>query len=207
MNASRLRFPLVLATLACALGTGCKWKRKKPTAPAISSATTEGAALTAVPVDTLPPAALPTAPQPVDPLSPADHALVDQTSDAVRDLDALVKKGVLTNPAKPEAGDIVMRCATIESSRPRLEALAGSGVADPDGELKNLVAETRRLCSLDVPLLNANHTLRQVSISPSQASRRLMCGFAQKDLEKARSAKPNDRRVRDLDVRVGTSCR
>ena len=73
--------------------------------------------------------------------------------------------------------------------------------------MKKLVAETKRLCSLEVPLLNANHALRQASLSPSQASRRLMCGLAQKDLDKARSAKTSDRRVRELDVRFGTACR
>lgn len=196
----------VLALFACTSSAGCKWrKKKKPpeTAPSVSTATTEGAALTGAPVSTgLPVSTASAPPTPVDPLSPADHALVDQTRDAVRDLDALVNNGVLTDPAKPGEGDVVMRCTSIESMRPQLEALP-----DADGELKKLAAETRRLCSLEVPLLNCNHTLRQVSISPSQASRRLMCGFAQKDFAKARTAKPNDRRVFDLGQRLSQTCR
>lgn len=200
------RLLLLLALLAGAGGAGCKWKMKKkapPTAPSVSTATTEGAALTAVPMNSSVPADIaPVAPVAVDPLSPADHSSVDQTKEAVRDLDALVKKGILTDPAKPGEGDVVMRCTSIEGARPRLETLP-----DADGELKKLVAETRRLCSLEVPLLNCNHTLRQVSISPSQASRRLMCGFAQKDFDKARTAKPNDRRVFDLGQRLSQTCK
>lgn len=205
VNAPRPRLLFLLAILAGASGTGCKWKKKKapPVAPSVSTATTEGAALTGVPMNTsVPVDVAPTAPVPVDPLSPADHAAVDQTKEAVRDLDVLVKKGVLTDPAKPGEGDVVMRCTAIESARPRIETLP-----DADGELKKLVAETRRLCSLEVPLLNCNHTLRQVSISPSQASRRLMCGFAQKDFDKARAAKPNDRRVFDLGQRLSQTCK
>ena len=118
---------LVLAcALACIFATGCKWKKKKapPTAPSISTATTEAAALTGVPVN-----ALPQAPPPVDPLSPADHALIDQTTEAVRDLDALVKKGVVTDPAKPEAGDVTTRCTSVEGARPRLETLSSDANA------------------------------------------------------------------------------
>jgi hypothetical protein len=193
---------LVLAILACASGAGCNLKKKKKapdTAPSVSTATTEGAALTGVPMNTAPPVDTPAAV--VDPLSVADRALVDQTKDTVRDLNALVKKGLLTDPAKPE-GDVTTRCATVESARPRIETLP-----DEDGELKKLVAETRRLCSFEVPILNCNHALRQASLSPSQASHRLMCGFAQKDFDKARAAKPNDRRTFELGQRMATTCK
>jgi hypothetical protein len=34
-----------------------------------------------------------------------------------------------------------------------------------------------------------------------------MCGFASKDLEKARASKPNDQRVRQLDMRYAQACK
>ena len=143
------------------------------------------------------PSSLPT---PADSMAPADRAAFDQTTTAVRDLEGMVKRGVLTNPAKPEDGDATSKCAAIEESRPRLDVLV-----DPD--TKKLVADSRRLCSFEVPLLNADHALKQVTISPSQASRQLMCKYASKDIDKARAVKPGDRRVRDLDARFTRSCR
>jgi hypothetical protein len=58
-----------------------------------------------------------------------------------------------------------------------------------------------------VPILSADKTLKQVTVSPSQASRQLMCKYASKDLDKAKKEKPNDRRVRDLDGRFTRACR
>ena len=164
--------------------------------------------MTALPVPVQP--VVPPAPAPADPFGPAEHALVLQANEAVRDLDALVKRGVLSDPEKPDAGDITTRCASIEGARPRLEALSSEATAldaGADSELRKLVAECKRLCLLEVPLLNANHALKQASLSPSQASRRLMCNLAQKDLEKARSTRASDRRIRELDARIRAACR
>lgn len=215
MSSRNVQSPLsrslvLLAMLAVSTGSaGCKLlKKKKPTDTAASAgaATTEGAALTGVPVATIDtPAAIdpPAAPAaPVDPLSPPDRALVVQTTNAVHDVDALVKKGLLTDPAKTGEGDANAQCATFETSRARLETLP-----DADGELKKLIADTKRLCSLEVPILNCNAALQQASRSPSQASKRLMCGLAQKDFDKARTAKPLDRRIFDLGQRLSTTCK
>jgi hypothetical protein len=207
VNAPRPRFLLALAIIACTSGaSGCKLLKKKkapPVVPSTSTATTQGAALTGVPMNDSPPpvdkAAAP--PVPVDPLSPADHALIDQTKGELRDVEALVKRGLLTDPAKPD-GDVTTRCTSIEGARPKLETLP-----DADGELKKIIADTRRLCSFEVPLLNCNHALRQASLSPSQASHRLMCGFAQKDFDKVRKEKPNDRRTFELGQRFSTTCK
>ena len=139
-------------------------------------------------------------PNVADALSPADRAAVEEAKTTVRDLDAMVKRGVLTNPDKPEDGDANMKCGGLEPSRSRLEAMT-------DPEAKQLVAEERRLCSLEIPLISADKTLKQVTISPSQASRQLMCKYASKDIDKARKEKPGDRRVRDLDARFARSCR
>ena len=192
---------------------GCKKKPKPfPPAPPLlsSTATTEGAPLTplaprgsrgvvdggtvAVPVN------VNSIPNVADALSPADRAAVEEAKTTVRDLDAMVRRGVLTNPEKPEDGDANMKCGGLEPSRSRLEAMT-------DPEAKQLVAEERRLCSLEIPLISADKTLKQVTISPSQASRQLMCKYASKDIDKARKEKPGDRRVRDLDARFARSCR
>jgi hypothetical protein len=183
---------------------GCK-KKKKPFPPAppltSSTATTEGASLDGgvIPVNVVPATPVPP-PAPADTMSPPDRAAFEQTKAQLRELDAMVKQGVVTNPAKPDEGDATMRCGEVETNRPRLEALA-------DPEAKALVAESKRLCSLEVPVLSADKTLKQVTISPSQASRQLMCKYASKDLDKARKEKPNDRRVRDLDARFTKACR
>jgi hypothetical protein len=117
----------------------------------------------------------------------------------VRELESMVKTGTFTNPDKPGDGDANAQCLALETPRSRIETLA-------DPEVKSLVAESRRLCSFEVPLLSADRTLKQVSISPSQASRQLMCKYASKDLDKARAVKGSDRRVRDLDARWSRSC-
>ncbi len=196
--------------------TGCKKKQKPfPPAPPLlsSTATTEGASLGpndagagggAMPVNAVPkgvavvtPSSLPSV---ADTMSPADRAAFEESKATVRDLDAMDKRGAITNPDKPDDGDANMKCGSLESSRARLEAL-------PDPDAKQLVAEERRLCSLEIPLISADRTLKQVTISPSQASRQLMCKYAAKDIDKARKEKPGDRRVRDLDARFARSCR
>jgi hypothetical protein len=209
------------ATLVFALFTlftvaGCKKKQKPfpPAPPFSSTATTEGASLgpgdagllrvrTSAPtalasgVATATPSSLPAV---ADSMSAADRAAFEETKAAVRDLDAMVKRGTLTNPDKPDDGDANMKCGSLESSRAALEALQ-------EPEAKVLVADERRLCFLEVPLISADKTLKQVTISPSQASRQLMCKFASKDIDKARKEKPGDRRVRDLDARFARACR
>jgi predicted small lipoprotein YifL len=195
---------LGLALVSLTSLAGCKKKKPKPFPPApllSATATTAGASLDAgvIPVNVV--TAAPVAPPPpADTMSPPDRAAFEQTKAQLRELDAMVKQGVVTNPAKPDEGDATMRCAEVESSRPRLEVLA-----DPD--VKALVAESKRLCSLEVPILSADKTLKQVTVSPSQASRQLMCKYASKDLDKAKKEKPNDRRVRDLDGRFTRACR
>ena len=200
---------LGLVLVAVTAVTGCK-KRPKPFPPApqlLSSesvsarTTTQGASLDAgvIPVTVVTPAPV-APPPPADTMSPADRAAFEQTKTQLRELDAMVKAGVITNPAKPDEGDATMRCGDVEAARPRLEAL-------PDAEAKVLVLESKRLCSLEVPILSADKTLKQVTISPSQASRQLMCKYASKDLDKAKKEKPGDRRVRDLDARFTKACR
>ena len=197
---------LALASVLVFTGAACKKKPKPfPPAPQLlsSTATTKGASLDAgaVPVSVVTAAPVPGGPPaPADTMSPPDRAAFEQTKAQLRELDAMVKQGVVTNPAKPDEGDATMRCGDVESNRPRLEAL-------DDPEAKQLVGESKRLCSLEVPVLSADKTLKQVTISPSQASRQLMCKYASKDIDKARKEKPNDRRVRDLDARFTKACR
>jgi hypothetical protein len=214
--ASRLLPAVMLLLVVLLVLGGCK-KKQKPFPPApqlVSTATTAGAALTSgdaglmpaqvgtpkvTPVAT-PPALPSTLPPVADTMSPADRAAFEQTKTTIADLEGMAKRGVLTNPDKPEDGDAATKCGAVESSRPQLEALV-----DPDA--KKLVADSKRLCSLEIPIISADKALKQVTISPSQASRQLMCKFASKDIDKARKEKPSDRRVRDLDARFARACR
>jgi len=196
---------LVVATLSGV--AGCKWKKKKKAQGADASAQP---ALTAVPMDTAaaaspaPPAPPPPPPPvaPADPLSSADHALIDKSTTGVKNLDALVKRGLTNDPAMPGEGDLTARCATLEDASPRLTALP-----DADGSLKRLTAEIRRLCSFEAPIIDANHALRQLNVATSQASQRLVCGLARKDFDKARKERPNDRKVFELGQRLATGCK
>ncbi|MDB4937236.1 MAG: hypothetical protein JWP87_4208 [Labilithrix sp.] len=202
MNVTRI---VCVGAVVLALGSnGCK-KKPKPFPPApqlISTATTEGASIgpdagAVTPVATAATAA-PAAP--ADTLAPSDRAAVNEAKPLVRDIEALVKRGSITNPDKPDDGDANMKCAQLDGTRPRLEALS-------DAEAKQLAADAKRLCGLEVPILSADKTLKQVTISPSQASRQLMCKYASKDLDKAHKEKASDRRVRDLDARFAKACR
>jgi hypothetical protein len=192
--------------LALALGpTGCK-KKQKPFPPApqlLSTATTEGASIGLSDGGLVPVATAAPVRAPADTMSPADRAAFEQAKTTVRDVEALVKRGSITNPDKPDEGDANTKCADLEAARPRLEALGDS--AHP--EAKQLAADAKRLCNLEVPILSADKTLKQVTISPSQASRQLMCKYASKDLDKAHKEKASDRRVRDLDQRFAKACR
>ncbi len=200
-RAFALHFAVFALSASTALA-GCKKKPKPfpPPPPLLSStATTEGASLDAgiVPVRVTTPSSLPA---PADTMSPADRKAFEESKAIVRDLDAMAKRGSLTNPDKPDDGDANMKCQSLESTRAQLEAL-------PDPDAKQLIADERRLCSLEIPIISADKTLKQVTISPSQASRQLMCKYASKDIDKARKEKPSDRRVRDLDARFAKACR
>lgn len=182
----------VLAVLAL---SACKKKPKPfPPAPQLVSS-----AVVPAPVDTVVPKAAAAA-VPADTMPPADRAALEQAKATVAELEIMVKQGVVTNPDKPEDGDATAKCAGLEESRPRLEELA-------DAEAKKAVADVKHLCSFEVPILSADKALKQVTISPSQASRKLICGFASKDIERARSVKASDRRVRDLEARFAKACR
>jgi len=189
---------LLLALVALSGAAGCKWKKKKPTGPDASAPV-----LTAVPMD--PPAATaPVAPPvaPADPLSPADHALVDQSTVGVKNLDALVKKGLVNDPALSGEGDLSARCTALEEASPKIAALP-----DADGSLKKLTTEIRRLCSFEAPIIDANNALKQLNVATSQASQRLVCGLARKDFDKARKERPNDRKVFELGQRLANGCK
>ena len=133
-------------------------------------------------------------------MPPADRAALDQTKVLVQELEALVKRGALTSPDRPDDVDATEKCSVGEPARRRVEALG-------DPEATKLATDLRRLCAYDVPLVSADHALKQLSLSPSQASRRLMCGIAAKDLDTARAAKNADRRLRDIDARWAHSCK
>jgi hypothetical protein len=189
------RLVVAALVLLAALGASACKKKPKPFPPAtpLSSASTEGATLVPVPVDVATAA-------PADTLSASDRAALEQAKITVAELEGLVKLHVITNPDKPDDIDATAKCAALEPSLPQLE-----GIDDP--EATKAAGDAKRLCSLEVPLLGAEQALKQLVLSPSQASRKLMCGFASKDIGKARRASPGDRRVRDLDARYARACR
>lgn len=197
------------------LAVACKKKPKPfPPAPRLSTATTEGASVAVADGGRVPvpvggaiaaPAKVP-APAPVPaPASPpttppADRAALDQTKALVQELEALVKRGALTSRDKPDDVDATEKCSAGEPARRRLETLA-------DPEATKLATDLHRLCAYDVPLVSADHALKQLSLSGSQASRRLMCGIAAKDLDTARAARNPDRRLREIDARWARACK
>ena len=144
---------------------------------------------------------MPTPAAPPDPLAPKDRALFDRTKTETTAIDALVKQGVLTDPAKPGEIDAVQRCSTLEDNAERLEKLP-----DADGDIAKELAEVKRLCSFEVPILDGNAALKQASLPASQASHKLVCDIARKDFMKARSVKPNDRKTFDLGGRMNSVC-
>ena len=181
--------------------TGCKWKKKKAQgADAAAEPVLTGVPMNTPAVASPPPPVVP--PPPVDPLSAADHALIDRSMTGVKNLDALVKKGLVTDPAQPGEGDLSARCSTLEDASPKLAPLP-----DPDGTLRKLTSEIRRLCSFEAPIIDANHALKQLNVATSQASQRLVCGLARKDFDKARKERPNDRKVFELGQRLAAGCR
>jgi hypothetical protein len=191
-------FCWLLVTAALVLGA-CKKPKPPPPSPTttpVSTAATTGAPLSPraqVAASAAPPA-------PVDPLRPAERAALERAKATLAEVEALVKLGALTNPQKPEDGDATVKCAALEDARSQLEPI-------DDAAAKKALADIKRLCSLEVPILGADNALKQVTNSPSQASHKLMCGFASKDLEKARRVSPYDRRVQGLDGRFAHACR
>jgi hypothetical protein len=155
------------------------------------SATVQAA--TAVPT----PSAAPT----VDPQAAADKAAIDLARTQIEGIQFCASHNVLKDPSKPDDTDAVAKCAALDAERTQLDA-----IAKKPPELAKMLEDSKRLCSLDVPLISAADGLRQSQLSPSQASRRMTCGFAQKDIAKAKAYKPDDKRVRDLDTRIKRAC-
>ena len=196
-----LRVACVTALLVVAVlsTSGCKNLLKKRGGDAGADASVLAAASSAPTAFT--PSSLPTPTAPPDPLAPKDRALFERTKTEVLAIDDLVKKGVLSDPAKPGEIDAVQRCSTLEDNAERLEKLP-----DADGEIAKQLAEIKRLCSFEVPVLDGNAALKQASLPASQASHKLVCDIARKDFMKARSVKPNDRKVFDLGGRMNSVC-
>lgn len=129
----------------------------------------------------------------------ADTAALEKVRQAVDDLKWMVAHHVTQNPASAGEGDASTRCSTIESSAKTL-------APDASVELKKAVDEGVALCAFDVPITTAIEALDHLRVSPSQASRRLMCDVATKEIDKARVVRPKDVRVRTADARRRDSC-
>jgi hypothetical protein len=127
-----------------------------------------------------------------------DKANIDLMKRSVVEIEDLVNRGLLKDPSRPDGRDAPSRCEELDALRPRLEARP---------ELKTLLDEEHRVCTFDVPLESASETVRQITTtSPSQASVRMMCGFATRDLNKARAFRPSDPKLRKVDARYRQAC-
>jgi hypothetical protein len=109
------------------------------------------------------------------------------------DIRWMIDKGVSTNPAKAGEGDLASKCSTVESMR------ASQRLRELD--------DAAALCAFDVPLVHAGEAMRQLHYSPSQASRRLQCDVASREIARARAARPSDPRVRKAEAQRIEACR
>jgi hypothetical protein len=132
------------------------------------------------------------------PPPPPDPSL-DDAKAAFAAIEWDVAHGVLKDKTHPDELDAVARCAQLDDLRTKLEAR-------PEPEAHQILDESKKLCNLDVPLLNANEELRQLNVATSQASRRLVCKYVQKDITKAKAFSASDRHVRELEQRWAKAC-
>ena len=121
------------------------------------------------------------------------EAARERAAALLADIRWMVSKGVTTNPAKAGEGDLASKCDSVEPMR----------AAHPDPALD----EARALCAFDVPLVTANEAIARLHMSPSQASRRLHCDVASREIARARAVKPNDARVRKAEAQRIEACR
>ncbi len=142
------------------------------------------------------PAVASTPPPPPPP--PPDPSL-DDAKAAFAAIEWDVAHNAIKDKTHPDEPDAVARCAQLDDLRAKLEAR-------PEPEARQILDESKKLCSFDVPLLNANETLRQLNVATSQASRRLVCKYAQKDIAKAKAFDASSHRVREIEQRWGRAC-
>lgn len=185
------------AVLLALVPLPCAKKAPPEPAPIVQTPTTVQSATT--PIATATATATVTAPPPGP--DPADRAAIETAKAQASAIEWCATHNVLKDPKRPDDPDAVAQCAALDGERPRLDAIASR-----PPELARMLDDAKRYCSLDVPLISAAEGLRQSQLSPSQASRRMTCGFAQKDIAKAKAYKPDDRRVRDLDARIKRAC-
>jgi hypothetical protein len=139
------------------------------------------------------------APPPPPPPPPPPDPSLETAKAAFSDIEWDVAHSAMKDKTKTGEPDANAQCAAIDELRPKLES-------KPEPEVRRMLDESKRLCAYDVPIISANETLRQVSVSPSQASRRLMCKYAAKDIAKAKAVKSDDRKVRELDLKWQRTC-
>lgn len=127
----------------------------------------------------------------------ANAAALERAKGILADIRWMVSKGVTVHPSKSGDGDLGTQCDTIAATRnPSASA-----------ELTAVLDEAKELCAFDVPLLTASEALERHGISPSQASRLLMCSVAEREIAKARQVHAADPRVRRLDARRIEACK
>jgi hypothetical protein len=119
----------------------------------------------------------------------ATAAAIERARRELSDLRWMIAHDVTVNRAKAGDGDASTKCDAALTARKSLRP-------ESEVELKKILDEMSALCAFDVPVVTAIEALDQLRYSPSQASRKLMCEVAARELERARAVRPGDRRPR-----------
>jgi|GEM_PF-3065213 len=198
---ARLSWALALVTSACACGliAGCTRSSTSAGAPELAQGR-DAAASPASPPEVAPPGPI-AAPPPVIDIDIDDRRATNANSpranpqrsaEAAGDFDAMLATiaSLLQSHREADAARACERVETSDVAAPQTPE-HDSRLAEPQGN--SIRMQLANVCRLDVPLANAKSALEQVRHSPSQASRRLMCGLAAKDIASARRAGPRTR--------------
>ena len=111
----------------------------------------------------------------------------------------MVAHDVTMNPDAGGEGDASTKCNTAMGAQNALGP-------HPEPEVKNVLDEAVALCAFEIPVATAAEALAHLRFSPSQASRRLMCDVATRELDRARPIRPKDPHLRNVDARRVEAC-
>lgn len=121
-------------------------------------------------------------------------AALKQASETVK---RLVAEKRALDPDHPERGNLMV-CQGINGAEldPKLPA-----------DVKASAEEAKKLCAFEVPLLWIDELLKRKDEMKVDGGAQMMCGMAQKQLDKAKASKPADPRVKDAETRIKQACK
>lgn len=129
----------------------------------------------------------------------ANAAAIERAKQLVTDLKWMAAHNVTQNPANAGEGDASTKCGTVASAQTSLGA-----ASSPD--LRKILEEAASLCAFEIPIATATEAIEQLRFASSQASRRLHCDVAGREIERARSIRTKDARIRSLEARRREAC-